>query len=57
MLAIIDRDLFRGERAAPLPLEGRKIRYHVGGSELLAISDKESALPEQLPPPHRLKSL
>jgi hypothetical protein len=35
MLALANRDLFRSEGAVPLPLEGRKLRWHVGGSESL----------------------
>ena len=57
MLALADRDLFRTERTAPLPLEGRKLRCHVGGSEWLGVLCKESPPPEQLPAPHRLKTL
>jgi predicted nuclease of predicted toxin-antitoxin system len=57
MLALTDRDLFRGERAAALPLEGRKMKSHVGGSELLVVPGKESPLPEQVPAPDRLKTL
>jgi hypothetical protein len=30
-----DRDLFRGEHVAALPLEGRKVRWHAGAAELL----------------------
>jgi Domain of unknown function (DUF5615) len=32
LLIQIDRDLFRVDGAAPLPLEGRKLRWHTGAS-------------------------
>ena len=57
MLALADRDLFRSEGAAALPLEGRKMRCHVGASEWLGGPGKESPPPEQLAAPHRLKNV
>ena len=30
-----DRDLFRADHAAALPLEGRKVRWHIGAAEVL----------------------
>jgi hypothetical protein len=35
LLARADRDLFRVEGAGPLPLVGRKIRWHTGAAERL----------------------
>jgi hypothetical protein len=31
LLAAVDRELFRAEGALPLPLEGRKVRWDLGG--------------------------
>src|SRR5688572_28721283 len=57
LLAQADRRLFRCEGAPRLPLEGRKMRCHVGPTEHHAAPDGESTSPEQLPSPHRLKSV
>jgi hypothetical protein len=56
LLALTDRRLFRGEGAAALPLEGRKVRCHVGG-DMPAEPPDDSNPPEQLPARDRLKSL
>jgi len=34
LLTRIDRDLFRGDGATPLPLEGRKMRCDIGAAEI-----------------------
>ena len=36
LLARADRQLFRCAGAPPLPLEGRKMRWHIGAAELIA---------------------
>jgi len=56
LLALADRQLFRCEPAMALPLEGRKMRCHVGG-DLPAPARPEPTPPEQAPPPHRLKTV
>jgi hypothetical protein len=38
LLARADRDLFRAEGAGPLPLVGRKMRWHIGAAERLGNS-------------------
>ncbi len=48
LMARVDRDLFRGERPAALPLEGRKIRCDVG---LAATPGSVGTMP--CPPPDR----
>jgi len=35
LLVRADRELFRAEGAAALPLEGRKVRWHIGAAEVL----------------------
>ena len=35
LLALADRDLFRATGAAALPLERRKVRWHIGGAEVI----------------------
>jgi len=35
LLLRADRDLFRVENSAALPLEGRKVRWHIGAAEAL----------------------
>jgi hypothetical protein len=57
LLALTDRQLFRCDGAPPLPLEGRKMRCDVGGAEILASAGVAHVNPEQLPAPHRLKTL
>lgn len=42
LLRRADRDLFRNEGAAALPLEGRKIRWHVGAAEILGADRVQS---------------
>jgi hypothetical protein len=37
LLARADRELFRAPGAAALPLEGRKLRWHIGAAEVLGI--------------------
>jgi hypothetical protein len=36
LLARADRELFRCEGAAPIPLAGRKMRWHIGAAEIIA---------------------
>ena len=36
LLVRADRDLFRANGARPLPLEGRKLRWHIGAAEVIA---------------------
>jgi hypothetical protein len=36
LLARADRELFRGEGAHPIPLEGRKMRWHIDAAEIIA---------------------
>jgi hypothetical protein len=57
LLALADRQLFRCEPAVPLPLEGRKMRCHVGGADLHGAAGSEASPPEQRPSPDRLKTL
>jgi hypothetical protein len=57
LLSLADRQLFRSEPAAALPLEGRKMTCHVGGAELSAGSGAGATPPEHVSAPHRLKSL
>ena len=57
LLALADRQLFRREPAAPLPLEGRKMKCHVGGADLSGADQPEASPPDQVPPPDRLKTL
>ena len=57
LLSTADRRLFRGEGATALPLEGRKMRCHVGASEMLGSPASESPSPEQLAVQHRLKTV
>jgi hypothetical protein len=35
LVARADHDLFRAAEAAPLPLEGRKVRWHIGAAEVI----------------------
>jgi len=35
LLARVDRELFRAQSPAALPLEGRKVRWHIGAAEHL----------------------
>ena len=55
LLALTDRQLFRRTGAPPLPLEGRKMRCHVGDTEVFGDSGQNPSVPEQPPPPARLK--
>ena len=57
LLALADRQLFRREGAAALPLEGRKMRWHVGTAAAPDDSGPKSASPEQPPSPHRLNTV
>lgn len=57
LLALVDRQLFRSDRAPALPLEGRKMRWHVGAAEILGATGTGATTPEQLPAPQRLKTL
>ena len=57
LLTLTDRRLFRCDGAPALPLEGRKMRCDVGGAEILASAGAGAMNPEQLPSPHRLKTL
>ena len=57
LLAFTDRQLFRSDRAPALPLEGRKMRCHVGAVEFLGTDGPGPGSPEQLPAPPRLKSV
>jgi Domain of unknown function (DUF5615) len=57
LLALADRQLFRADGVPALPLEGRKMRCHVGGAEFLGADGTAATTPEQLPAPHRLKTL
>ncbi len=36
LLARADRELFRCAGALPIPLEGRKMRWHIGAAEIIA---------------------
>jgi hypothetical protein len=36
LLARADRELFRCEGAQPIPLAGRKMRWHIGAAEIIA---------------------
>jgi predicted nuclease of predicted toxin-antitoxin system len=54
LLALTDRQLFRSEPSRPLPLEGRKLRCHVGSADL---PGPGCGNPEQPPRPHRLKTV
>jgi hypothetical protein len=44
LLALTDRQLFRSDRAPALPLEGRKMRCHVGAVEILGSGGSGSAI-------------
>ena len=57
LLALADRQLFRAGGMPALPLEGRKMRCHVGGAEILGAGGGAATTPEQLPPPPRHKTL
>jgi len=57
LLASAGRQLFGADGGQALPLEGRKMRCHVGGAEILGASETAATTPEQLPAPHRLKTL
>jgi Domain of unknown function (DUF5615) len=57
LLALTDRQLFRGHQAVALPLEGRKIRCHVGADGFPTGAWPECAEPEQPTPPDRLKTV
>jgi hypothetical protein len=57
LLALTDRQLFRSDRPPALPLEGRKMRWNVGAAEILRPCGPGPGSPEQLPAPHRLKSV
>jgi hypothetical protein len=57
LLALVDRQLFRSDGAPALPLEGRKMRCHVGAAEILGPGRPSVTTPEQLPAPQRLRPL
>jgi hypothetical protein len=57
LLTLVDRQLFRSDRAPALPLEGRKMRWHVGAAEILGAGGTGATTPEQPPAPQRLKTL
>ena len=56
LMALADRQLFRSGAMPALPLEGRKMRWHVG-PELHPDPDARSNDPEQLPRLLRLKNV
>ena len=35
LLLRVDHELFREDRRVPLPLEGRKVRWHIGAAEVI----------------------
>jgi hypothetical protein len=45
LLALTDRQLFRSDQAPALPLEGRKMRCHVGAAEILGSDGPGWAIP------------
>jgi hypothetical protein len=42
LLLRADRDLFRADTAAALPLEGRKVRWHIGAAEVIGGDGSQS---------------
>lgn len=45
LLTRADRELFRCRGAPPMPLEGRKMRWHIGAAEIIAGPDSARVSP------------